>query len=413
MSAVLGKNSESDEKRLAKIPRRLLIVSHVIHYQHNGCLYAYGPYAREIDIWADLFPEVRIAAPCRWEPPPGDALAFTRDNITIVPQLETGGTTLAAKMRQIALLPRLVRDLWKAMGEVDAIHVRCPGNLGLLGAVLAPLRSRFIVAKYAATWPPCPGEPLTYRLQKRILASRWWRGPVTVYGKWPKQPSHVVPFFTSVLDSEHIWQAKGVAATRRLENPLRLLYTGRLSKAKNVDVILKAVANLRREGRQLLCTVVGGGPEEQRLRGLANELGIADVTRFTGALPFEDVLQYYASADVLVLVSETEGWPKAVAEAMAFGLVVIGPDRGLVPQMLDEGRGVVVPPGDVDALTSVLADIVSRPEHYGGMGRVAAEWAQRYSLEGLRDALGTLLSERWYVPIAPVSSSGACSPESV
>jgi glycosyltransferase involved in cell wall biosynthesis len=223
----------------------------------------------------------------------------------------------------------------------------------------------------------------------------------------------VVPFFTSVLDSEHIWQAKGVAATRRLENPLRLLYTGRLSKAKNVDVILKAVANLRREGRQLLCTVVGGGPEEQRLRSLANELGIADVTRFTGALPFEDVLRYYASADVLVLVSETEGWPKAVAEAMAFGLVVIGPDRGLVPQMLDEGRGVVVPPGDVDALTSVLADIVSRPEHYSGMGRVAAEWAQRYSLEGLRDALGTLLSERWYVPIAPVSSSGACSPESV
>jgi len=62
---------------------RLLITSHVIHYRHQGRLYAYGPYAREIDQWADLFAEVEIASPCRQQEPPGDCLPFERANISI------------------------------------------------------------------------------------------------------------------------------------------------------------------------------------------------------------------------------------------------------------------------------------------------------------------------------------------
>lgn len=86
---------------------KLLIVSHVLHYQYEGQLYAYGPYAREIDIWADLFPQVIIAAPCREAPPPGDAVAFTRSNISIAPQPESGGDALLAKAAQVAELPVL------------------------------------------------------------------------------------------------------------------------------------------------------------------------------------------------------------------------------------------------------------------------------------------------------------------
>ena len=127
--------------------RRLLVVSHVLHYRHGGKLYAYGPYAREIDVWAELFPELVIAAPCRDEQPPGDWVAFTRANISIAPQREAGGDHWSAKMRQILILPLLVRDLSRAMRAADAIHVRCPGNLGLLGVLLAPLFSHRLVAK--------------------------------------------------------------------------------------------------------------------------------------------------------------------------------------------------------------------------------------------------------------------------
>src|ERR1019366_9170900 len=77
---------------------RLGVVSNVVHYATSEGLYAYGPYARELDIWADLFDEVTILGPCRNTRPPGDAVPFTRKNITIVPQKECGGDTLSAKL---------------------------------------------------------------------------------------------------------------------------------------------------------------------------------------------------------------------------------------------------------------------------------------------------------------------------
>jgi hypothetical protein len=76
--------------------RRLLVVSHVCHYEHDGAIHAYGPYAREIDIWADLFPELVIASPVRRGPPPREALRLERANIRLWPITETGGETVGA-----------------------------------------------------------------------------------------------------------------------------------------------------------------------------------------------------------------------------------------------------------------------------------------------------------------------------
>ncbi|HEX3127360.1 MAG TPA: glycosyltransferase [Thermoanaerobaculia bacterium] len=370
--------------------RRLCIVSHVVHYRHEGKIHAYAPYAREIEMWADLFPEVRIAAPCEDGPPPGDASAIDRPNVDVDPQPRTGGDTLGAKLKQALLLPVLVVSLARALRRADAVHVRCPGNLGLLGAVMAPLFSRRIIAKYAGQWNGFPGEAWTVRLQRAILRSGWWKGPVTVYGSWPDQPAWIVPFFTSVLDREQIGRARRAAAGRILKDRPRVLFVGRLSRAKNVDVLLDALAQTGLPG-----TIVGDGPERKALEERAVRLGVdAD---FAGGVDFDRVLGFYETHDVLVLASETEGWPKAIVEAMAFGLVCIGSDRGLIPQILGEGRGFVVPPRDVDALAAALRRAAD-PGHAADtrlIGECAAAFGQRYSLEDLREALRELMAERW------------------
>jgi len=374
---------------------RLLILSNVIHYRHGGRLHAYGAYAREIDVWADLFSEVMIAAPCREAVPAGFAVPFSRRNISILPQVEVGGETLRAKVGVALALPVLVLSLCRAMLRADAVHIRCPGSFGLLGALLAPLFCRRRVAKYAGQWDGFPGEPWTVRLQRALLASRWWNAPVTVYGRRPGQPAHVIPFFTSVMTDAQVARARSVAAARRFRSPLRLLFIGRLSAAKNVDILIRALSGLPVE-----CTVVGEGPERPRLEALARELGCEGRVRFTGGLAFENVLEYYENSDVLVLASETEGWPKAIAEAMAFGLVCIGSDRGMVPEMLGEGRGFVVPPRDVEALHGLLARVAAEPDALGPMAARAALWAHQYSLDGLREALRGLLAGRWKVELA-------------
>ena len=148
---------------------------------------------------------------------------------------------------------------------------------------------------------------------------------------------------------------------------------------------------------QLTCTIVGDGPERAALEAQAARLGLQGQVQFAGGVSFERVLEYYAQAQVLVLTSDMEGWPKAIAEGMTFGLVCIGTDRGLVPQMLGEGRGLLVPHRDRGALTAALREVVTHPEQCAPIARRAAAWAQRHSLEGLREALRELLAARWGV----------------
>jgi glycosyltransferase involved in cell wall biosynthesis len=177
--------------------------------------------------------------------------------------------------------------------------------------------------------------------------------------------------------------------------PSRVLYVGRLSRAKNVGAILGAIARARAAGLELTGTIVGEGPEQAVLEARRAELGLTDHVRFTGGLSFEKVLEELEKADILALVSETEGWPKAIMEAMAFGLVCIGSDRGQIPRLLGDGRGIVVPPGDEKALADNLIRIAATPESFRPMIRTASAWAQQFSLDGLRESIRELLENRW------------------
>lgn len=375
---------------------RLLIISHVCHFGHREQLSAFGPYVREIDIWADLFPKVYIASPFRDEEPPSDCVAFTRSNISIVPQKETGGTTVRAKMLQVLSVPVLLWGLCRAMRHADAIHVRCPGNLGLLGAVLAPLFSRRIIAKYAGPWNGYEAEAFSEALQRLVLRSRWWRkGIVTVYGGFPNQPAHIVPFLPAMMTSEQVRKAAMVATEKDLSTPVRLMFSGRLVDWKGVDVLIRAFKLLVDEDLPFTLTIVGDGPERESLRRLTEELNLERQIRFVGAVPYEDVMEWYAKAHILVLPSlRREGWGKVLIEAMCHGLVCVGSDVDLVPWQL-EGRGYVFPSGDARALAAVLKEIVRNPSAYKPLSLRSAEWAKTYSLEGLKVALKDLMSKRW------------------
>ena len=382
---------------------KLVVVSHVVHYKFAGRLYAYAPYAREIEIWADMFDEVLIAAPCHEEEPPGDCALLNRDNFSIAPQREFGGETLAAKAKLLLGVPLMSWDLMRAMRQGDAVQVRCPGNLGLIGSVLAPLFSKHRVAKFAGQWNATPGEPWSNRVQRAVLRSRWWGSPVTVYGRWPGEPEHIVPFFNSVMTDEQI--ARGRAAKRGPDELRRVLFVGRLSRAKNVDVLLKALGTLRSEGLAFTACIAGEGPELAALRELSARLGLENAVEFTGGVSFERVVELLERSGVLVLASETEGWPKAIVEAMAFGLVAIGSEVGLVPEILGDGRGLMVAPRNVEALTGALRSVLTAPDNYARMRSQAAAWASHYSMEALRDSLRSLLAKSWGLELQEASTS--------
>ena len=364
-------------------------------------------YAREIEIWADLFDEILIAAPRRDEEPPGDCAPIDRANVRVAPQRELGGETFGAKLKLALGTPLMAWDLCMAMRQADAIHVRCPGNIAVPGTLLAPLFSKKLVAKFAGQWSPGGNEPWSTRFQRAVLSSSWWHGPVTVYGRWPNQPAHVIPFFNSALTKAQLSRARAAISRRSPENLRHVLFVGRLSRAKNVDVLLEALGELHKEGAHFRATIAGEGPQLGSLQKLASDLGIGDAVEFTGGVSFERIIELLERSGILVLASETEGWPKAIVEAMAFGLVTVGSQIGLVPEIMGEGRGLMVKPRDVPALTDTLRKVLAAPEQYADMRARAAEWASHYSIESLRDSLRALLAERWSLPVAGRTESEA------
>jgi glycosyltransferase involved in cell wall biosynthesis len=389
-------------KESAPFSEKLLIVSHVVHYDWQGHLYAYAPYAREIEMWADIFSNVAIAAPRRDSPPPADCAMFEHTNIRVIPQRELGGETFSAKLKLALHAPAMLWDLSRGMREADAIHVRCPGNIGLLGAALAPLFSRKLVAKFAGQWSPQPKDAWSTKLQRRLLSSRWWHGPVTVYGKWPNQPEHVVPFFSSAFTDQQMSRAQRAVINRAPGELNNILFVGRLSRAKNVDVLLQALARVHKQGLSFKATIAGEGPESVDLQAQSVALGLSDRVQFTGGVSSDRIIDFLEHSGILVLASETEGWPKAIVEAMAFGLVTIGSNVGLIPEIMSEGRGITVPPRDVDALTAALQKVLSDPAAFASMRARAAEWGGRYTLEYLRSSLRVLLAKKWGIPVPEV-----------
>jgi glycosyltransferase involved in cell wall biosynthesis len=370
------------------------------HIFHQGQWWSYEPFVLEMNEWAQIFEKLILAAPLESGPPPPFWAPY-RDSskIEVIPFRHDRGQGLAQERFLLLELPRALGALFKLFRASDGLHLRAPGSISLLASLLAPLFKRRLCSKYAGQWGSYPGEGFSYRLQRAILRSRWFHGPVTVYGEWPNQPPHIHSFFTSVMNDSQMEMARQAAQNLSFHTPPRILFVGRLTASKNVDILIQALQLLAAEDVDFRAEIIGDGPDRQRLAALCSASALPEKVHFRGGLPFDQVLACYQEADILVLASQTEGWPKAVAEGMAFGLACIGTRRGLVPQMLSGGRGIVVEPGDVPELSAALRQILTQPADCLEMRRKAALWAQQFTLEKLRAANASLLSASWNVEL--------------
>ncbi|WP_417563968.1 glycosyltransferase [Microbacterium sp.] len=139
----------------------------------------------------------------------------------------------------------------------------------------------------------------------------------------------------------------------------RVLFVGRLTTEKHVDVTLQAIAKLVPE-LDIAFDIVGGGDQRRNLEQLAARLGIADRVTFHGRVSEDELRATYTRADVFVISSIAELQSIATMEAMASGLPVIGADAVALPHLIHDGEnGYLFPPGDVDALADRLRRVLT------------------------------------------------------
>jgi glycosyltransferase involved in cell wall biosynthesis len=181
------------------------------------------------------------------------------------------------------------------------------------------------------------------------------------------------------IDRFHPSRRSDVLAERYgIDTATTFLYVGRVSKEKNLDVLVDAFRQLARARSDVHLMVVGDGPYLDEMRG---DLADSPAT-FSGYLTGDELAQVYASADVFVFPSTTDTFGNVVLEAQAAGIPVVVTDQGGPCENLLTGRtGTVVPGHDPAAFAAAMGRMAQLPEERRRMGVAAREYMVGRSFE--------------------------------
>jgi glycosyltransferase involved in cell wall biosynthesis len=285
------------------------------------------------------------------------------------------------------------------MQQADHIHLRCPGNIGLLGClvqILFPNKQKS--AKYAGNWDPKSKQPLTYKIQKCILSSTFLTKnmQVLVYGEWEGSTKNIKPFFTASYyerDKTPFDFLKKQKEAHVKELSTRFLFVGTLSKGKQPLYAVQLIEQLQHLGNKVHLDLYGEGMERSKLEKYILENNLTKCITLHGNKTAEEVQKAYQESSFLVLPSKSEGWPKVVAEAMFWGCFPIASAVSCVPNMLDSGkRGII--------LTMILEEdvhqinvVLNNSDLYQRQVELAVEWSRTYTLDYFEQEIKEVLQK--------------------
>ncbi|MCC8358541.1 glycosyltransferase family 4 protein [Salinimicrobium sediminilitoris] len=398
------------------------IITYILHKRIKGEYYSYEPYIREMNIWLRFFPEFLLLAPNEDKNPDPLEIPYNCRPTKFYEIPEISLINLKEILGAILFLPFVIIMIIKIMSRADHIHLRCPGNIGLIGCfvqVFFPGKPK--TAKYAGNWDPEARQPRSYRLQKWILSNTFLTRnmQVLVYGEWPRQSKNIIPFFTASFSEKE----KVEVPKKTFSEPFTFLFVGNLVEGKRPLEAVKLVEAMNAEVVQnrapkirASLEIYGDGPERFKLETYVKENQLHQYIIFKGSRPLEELKDAYKKAHFVILPSKSEGWPKALAEAMFFGCIPIASPVSCVPWMLNYGsRGILLDEyknlepraknqdgrkewsvvsgqwsGDLEKIRNLMTD----PERMKRMSEEAKKWSQQYTLERFEGAIKELLNNK-------------------
>ena len=348
----------------------------------------------------------------------------------IVPSLRGGGLervvadlTLALQQRGLTLAVFTVSNLGVHAERLQQAGIECvacgEGPLRLRGVPIKLIRAlgRFkpdLMHAHSGTWYPSAvartilmRAPLTYTEHGRYppepalraMVERWCAERTGVVMAVSDAVSRYLQDFLRLRTPPRVIENGIDLAPYRAARPLRddvrrswgiapgdvaLLALGRLAPVKNHALMLDAFARALPDAPKLQLMVVGQGDLDQDLRARAAALGIERRVHFLGYRT--DVAACLSGADVFINTSTTEGLPISLLEAMATGLPTVATAVGGVPSALGEpAAGILVPSGDVTALTDAIRRVGCEDATRRRFSELALSRAERFSLDRCAD----------------------------
>lgn len=368
------------------------IVSYVEHHWHNNQYYAYAPYVTEMNIWLQYVDKVIIVAPLSVNKPSVIETSYQHNNIEFIEVEKFSLLSIREVFKTIWVAPSIVIKLFKVFQKSNHIHLRCPGNMGLLGALVQiafPKKQK--TAKYAGNWDPQSEQPITYVLQKKILSNTFFTKNmrVLVYGNWKNATKNIYPFYTATYTESE----KQPLPELTFQNPLKFLFVGTLSKGKQPLYALQLVQNLLKKGYAVSLELFGEGNERANLERYIVENNLENYVFLRGNKSKDFLKQKYQESHFTLLPSKSEGWPKAVAEAMFWGSLPVATPISCVANMLGNGSRGIVLSLNLEADTQQIIDLIQNNAVYARKRKEAINWSRQYTIDTFETEIKKLVCE--------------------
>ncbi|MEO6694249.1 MAG: glycosyltransferase [Ignavibacteria bacterium] len=360
---------------------KLAIISHTPHYKNknNSEITGWGPTVREINHMTELFEEIYHIAPLHIGKSPASSMAYESDHIKFIPLNPYGGEKLSDKISIITTAAgnlKIIKDILKL---VDWVQFRAPTAMGIyVLPYLSLLNKPKRWVKYAGNWK-MENPPLSYSFQKWWLNNNFQHSKVTINGQWEGQKKHILNFQNPCLDNEELSRAKKIAVTKNFEGKLTLCFVGTLTENKGVHLLLEALKKIKNPEDINEVLLIGDGEEKKKYEAIAKEINLKII--FKGLLKRNELEEIYKASHLIILPSESEGFPKVIAEASAYGCVPIVSDVSSVGQYYNDMNGFLLKKTDVETLVQKINSALSDRINLKKMSAQCIKVAELFTFE--------------------------------
>lgn len=378
---------------------RLVVFSHKPCWRSSSSPSGYatdGGFPFQMAAIAELFDETVLLVPCYPRVNGTGEVPVAGPRLRVSPLPPPYGSGLGRKLLFPLWFIRCAPAVLREFRSADAIHTPIPGDVGTVGMLLAWLFRKPLFVRYCGNWlrPVTRAEKLWRWFMETTAGGR---NVMLATGGTAEPPSPKNPnvrwIFSSSLTAGEM-EELGSHQPKLDRERLRLITVGRQQAGKGTDKLVDALAMIRRQFPQVQLDVVGDGSDVARLKQQAAELGVSGQVVFHGKLDHAGVLHRMKQAHIFCFPTRSEGFPKAVLEAMACGLPVIATSVSVLPRLLSTGGGILIEPSSA-AVARAIGEITSSEENFKAMSAKAQSMARAYTLERWRDTIGAMLTDAW------------------
>ena len=321
--------------------RSLTIISHTEHYKNvNGEIVGWEPTVREINHLSNIFDLVYHVAPFYSETPHKANAPYTSDKIKYIPIRPTGGQGILKKLGILVYMPLIMVKIIKIINKTDWVHFRAPTNLGIFVLPLLSLykyKKKWV--KYAGNWKQ-KNIPLSYLWQRWWLRNNFHQSIVTINGSWKNQEQHLISFQNPCINDVELDQAAEVGSEKDFSGKLNLCFIGRIDNNKGVIKVLSALSNLNTLSRIKEINIAGGIDDSKTEAYINSNMKKTNKIKinFLGWISRIKLNKIYEKSHILILPTQSEGFPKVIAEAASYGCIPMVTNISPINQYIEHGN---------------------------------------------------------------------------